>query len=163
MATPQYSFQVTWSDEDEAFVAVCPEFEGISGFGSTHLAAIKEAQVALKLAMDVYKENGWALPEPTKATEYSGQFRLRLPKKTHARLARQAAEEGISLNTYVLGLLENKLGAAESFLFAIRQLRDALSGTTLAKGLGVDAATSTGATGQRYTALAANGGSKWLN
>jgi hypothetical protein len=29
--TPKYSFQVVWSDDDEGFVATCPEFKGVSG------------------------------------------------------------------------------------------------------------------------------------
>lgn len=36
---------------------------------------------------------------------FSGQFRVRIPKSLHARLAAQAVKEGVSLNTYVIMLL----------------------------------------------------------
>lgn len=31
-----YSFQAFWSEDDEAYVATCAEFSGLSGFGETH-------------------------------------------------------------------------------------------------------------------------------
>lgn len=41
---------------------------------------------------------------------HSGQFRLRLPKDLHQDLAREAREQGVSLNSYVLYLLSTRLG-----------------------------------------------------
>jgi predicted HicB family RNase H-like nuclease len=123
MSKPTYSFNVAWSDEDEAFVATCPEFEGLSAFGSTQLAALKEAQVALKLMIETYQEKGWPLPEPAKVCEYSGQYRQRFAKQTHARLARQAAEQGLSLNSWVMCLVERNSAIFETQKASIEHLK----------------------------------------
>lgn len=60
-----YSFNVFWSDEDAAYIAVCPEFPGLSAFGETAEQALTEMKLALELAMETYQEEGWTLPEPT--------------------------------------------------------------------------------------------------
>ncbi len=41
--------------------------------------------------------------------EFSGQFRLRLPRSLHADLAMEAVEQGVSLNGYVVYLLSTRL------------------------------------------------------
>ncbi len=60
----KYTFQILWSEEDKAFVAVCEEFPGLSAFGDTHEGALQEAQTALALMIETYKEKGVPLPEP---------------------------------------------------------------------------------------------------
>ncbi|MBK6735767.1 MAG: toxin-antitoxin system HicB family antitoxin [bacterium] len=44
-------------------------------------------------------------PPPSGHMAHSGQFRVRLPRTLHARLAVQAEREGVSLNTLVCTLL----------------------------------------------------------
>ncbi len=60
----KYTIQIFWSVEDEAFVAVCQEFSGLSAFGKTREEALKEAQIALDLMIETYQEKGIRLPEP---------------------------------------------------------------------------------------------------
>ena len=96
-----YKFDLAWSVEDEGYIATCPEFVGLSAFGETANEALAEAQVALKLFIETYKEKGIALPEPKTAQDYSGQIRLRLPKSLHGQAAKAAAEDGISLNQLI--------------------------------------------------------------
>lgn len=60
----KYTFQIFWSEADEAFVAICGEFPGLSAFGETHEDALREAQLALDLMVEAYKEKGLPLPEP---------------------------------------------------------------------------------------------------
>ena len=107
-----YSYRVVWSDKDECYIATCPEFPHLSAFGDTAPEALGELNVAMELAIDVYTEEGWKLPEPQKVHEYSGQFRLRLPKGLHRKLAIQAESEGVSLNTLSIQYLSE--GLAES-------------------------------------------------
>lgn len=114
MSSSTYSFRVVWSDEDDAYVAVCPEFEGVSGLGETAADALSEAQTALELMIETYQQERWPLPSPTNLHEYSGQFRLRVPRTLHARLAEAAADEGVSLNTYAVGLLSGGVGEARA-------------------------------------------------
>ncbi|MDQ3132656.1 MAG: type II toxin-antitoxin system HicB family antitoxin [Acidobacteriota bacterium] len=60
----KYTIQIFWSVEDEAFIAVCQEFSGLSAFGETREEALKEAQTALDLMIEIYREKGINLPEP---------------------------------------------------------------------------------------------------
>lgn len=60
----KYALQIFWSEDDEAFVAVCREFPGLSAFGETREEALREAQIALDLMIETYREKGISLPEP---------------------------------------------------------------------------------------------------
>jgi predicted RNase H-like HicB family nuclease len=62
----KYSFLLHWSDEDNGYIARCPEFPGLSAFGESVEQAIAEAQVALELMIETFQETGQALPEPLK-------------------------------------------------------------------------------------------------
>lgn len=104
----KYGFEIFWSDEDEGYIATCPDFPGLSAFGETQEEAIKEANVALNLFIQSFEEDGETLPCPTKVSEYSGQIRLRMPKDLHGRLAKTANKEGVSLNTYLVGLISEQ-------------------------------------------------------
>lgn len=101
----KYSFKVHYSEEDEGYIAECPEFSGLSAFGETPSEAIQEAEIALELFIESYEEEGKDLPKPNLTKEYSGQMRVRLPKSLHARLAGMAEDEGVSLNTLMIQYL----------------------------------------------------------
>lgn len=116
MSLPAYSFRVVWSKEDEAFIATCPEFEGLSAFGDTADQALAEAQVALSLMIEAYHAEGWELPAAATLSSYSGQFRLRVPRSLHARLADAAEADGVSLNTYAVSLLAMGVGESSAHL-----------------------------------------------
>jgi predicted RNase H-like HicB family nuclease len=107
----KYSFQVAWSDEDKTYFASCPEFPGLLAHGDTPEEAIKEAGIALEGVIEVYKESDLQLPEPLTRQEYSGQFRLRLPKSLHRQAAMMAEREGVSLNAFAATAIAEKVGA----------------------------------------------------
>ena len=50
-------------------------------------------------------EDGIAIPEPDSIEDYSGQFKLRLPRSLHRQLALQSKREGVSMNQYCVFLL----------------------------------------------------------
>ena len=60
----------------------------------------------MEIVPDPY-EGGFviAIREPHELDSYSGQFKLRIPKSLHRRLAEQARQEGISMNQYCVYLL----------------------------------------------------------
>lgn len=105
-----YTFNIFWSEEDEAFIATCPDFPGVSAFGDTEEQALAEAKIALKLAIETYEEEGWVLPKPRVLDTYSGQMRIRFPKSLHAMLAEQAEREGVSINTLVVNYTAQGVG-----------------------------------------------------
>lgn len=99
-----YSMRVFWSEGDAGFIAVCPELN-VSAFGDTHEEAVRELQVAIRLTLDVYAEDGETPSPPATSPSHSGQLRVRLPRSLHARLAEEAEEEGVSLNTLIVSKL----------------------------------------------------------
>jgi len=106
----KYSIDIRWSDEDEGYIASCPELDGVSAFGETPTEAATEAEAAINLALQTYDAEGWAHPEPRLVSQYSGQFRVRLPRSLHKWLVREAEDEGVSLNTYVVSRLSEARG-----------------------------------------------------
>lgn len=119
MGDKRYRFEVAWSDEDSCFVALCPELDGVSGFGDSEVEAIQEAKVSLELAVETYQQKKWSLPEPAVRTEYSGNFKLRLPPRKHAEYAHRAKQDGLSLNTFLL----NQLSVADGISMAMAEIR----------------------------------------
>ena len=107
-----YSFNVTWSERDNAYVATCPEFPGLSAFGDTAAEALEEAGIAVSLFIEEYEADGVPLPQPRTIPSHSGQIRLRMPKYLHAQLAHYANQEGVSLNTLIVSYLSEAVGAA---------------------------------------------------
>ena len=110
----KYSFNLRYSEEDAGYIAVCPEFPGLSAFGESPEEAIEEAKVALELFIDTYKEENKPLPEPNVTKEHSGQIRIRLPKSLHQRLAMQAEEEGTSINTLMIQYISEGLSSTNT-------------------------------------------------
>lgn len=106
----RYSYNVFWSDGDGGYIAVSPEFPRLSGFGETAEAALMELRGVLEEALEVYREEGWPLPEPHVHGEHSGQFRVRVAKSLHAALAQRAEAESISMNSLVTQYLARGLG-----------------------------------------------------
>ena len=96
-----YSYQVHWSDEDDAYVAKVAEFPLLSADGPTASEAIDEMKNVVAMAIELMEEDGDPIPEPLSQKSYSGKFVVRIPPMLHAELAKGAAEQGVSLNRYV--------------------------------------------------------------
>jgi len=121
-----YKFDLAWSVEDEGYIATCPEFVGLSAFGETANEALAEAQVALKLFIETYKEKGIPLPEPKTVQDYSGQIRLRLPKSLHGQAAKVASEDGISLNQLITLAVQSRVTGQEVARRISREVKEHL-------------------------------------
>jgi predicted RNase H-like HicB family nuclease len=118
MATKaNYPIEVFWSAEDEGFIATVPDLPGCSAWGATEAVAIAEAHDAAGAWLKAARAAGRDIPPPsTPADEsgYSGRFLLRVPRRLHAELARDAKRQGVSLNQYVLYLLTEKHARARA-------------------------------------------------
>lgn len=62
--TNKYSFEIAWSDEDNAYIACCPEFPGLIAHGDTPEEAVIELRITIEDTIDIYKNNNLTLPEP---------------------------------------------------------------------------------------------------
>lgn len=109
----KYGLNIIWSDEDQAYIATCPELPGLSAFGETIEDTIAEAKLAQELFVETYEAEGLPLPEPQLLGSYSGQFRLRIPPSLHHQLTRLAEIEGVSLNQFILMSLAARIGGEQ--------------------------------------------------
>ena len=100
-----YRLELVPDTEEGGFVASYPELCGCLTSGETAEAALKNAQDSKREWLAAALEDGYEIPEPTSDDEYSGQFKLRLPKSLHRALAENSKREGISMNQYCLYLL----------------------------------------------------------
>ena len=110
----RYPISIVWSEDDGEYLATCASFPGLSAFGESEEEALKEAKTALQLFIESYKERGLPLPKPAKASKYSGQLRLRLPKSLHERAATNASHDGVSLNQYITNALNQVVSSEEA-------------------------------------------------
>ncbi len=93
-------------DAAEGGFAVCfPELPGCISCADTMEEAMKSAIDCKREWLSAAIEDGIDIPEPTPQNEYSGQFRLTVPKSLHKSLAEHSRAEGISFNQYCLYLL----------------------------------------------------------
>lgn len=94
-----YNIRVTWSEEDELYIARCLEFRGVAAHGDTPEEAVGECAVALEGMVEAYTERGWELPTPFPVHNYSGKLSLRIGASLHEQVADRAQEEGLSINS----------------------------------------------------------------
>ena len=73
--------------------------------GETPEEAISNADDCRREWIAAALEEGIQIPEPVPEGEYSGQFKLRIPKSLHKSLAEHSRAEGLSMNQYCLYLL----------------------------------------------------------
>ena len=104
MAMP-YRMEIVEDSDEGGFVASYPDLPGCISCGETVEAAAANAQDAKRAWLEAAMEDGIAIREPDSLDDYSGQFKLRIPKSLHRQLAEQSRREGISMNQYCLYLL----------------------------------------------------------
>jgi predicted HicB family RNase H-like nuclease len=97
----QYTYRVTWSQEDGEHVALCAEFPSLSHLAEKPVNALKGIVKLVGEVVSDLEKNGENAPEPLAAKKYTGKFMVRIAPEQHRTLAIKAAEEGISLNRYV--------------------------------------------------------------
>lgn len=99
-----------FEDYDEGgFVISFPELPGCLSSGETLEEAWHNSDEAKYEWLLAALEDGINIVEPKDINNYSGQFKLRIPKSLHKQLAEQASIEGISMNQYCLFLLSQNM------------------------------------------------------
>jgi predicted HicB family RNase H-like nuclease len=96
-----YTYRVTWSPEDDEFVAACLELPSLSWLAATPEEALSGVEAAVRDAVADMQDNDEQVPVPLADRPYSGRFNVRVPETLHRRLATEAAEQGVSLNRLV--------------------------------------------------------------
>ncbi len=100
-----FRIEITPDADEGGYAASFPELPGCLTCGDTIESAVRNAEDAKKEWLSAALESGIPIPEPVPADDYSGQFKLRLPKTLHKQLSEQAKAEGISMNQYCIYLL----------------------------------------------------------
>ena len=100
-ATDHYTYRVSWSDEDQEFVATCAEFPSLSHLAAGQIEAIQGLRALVIDVVADMRSSGESPPEPLADRRFSGEFVTRVPGELHRMLAIEAAEAGVSLNRLV--------------------------------------------------------------
>jgi predicted HicB family RNase H-like nuclease len=96
--TDQFTYRVTWSEEDGEHIGLCAEFPSLSWLAPTPEAALEGIRKIVKTSVRDMQAMGEPVPVPLAVKHFSGQFRVRIPPQVHRNLAIEAAEQGVSLN-----------------------------------------------------------------
>ncbi len=107
MALP-YRMEIVPDVEEGGFTAWYPDLPGCLTCAETLEGVIANAQDAKRAWLEAALAEGTEIVEPSREmvpSDYSGQFKLRLPRSLHRSLSMHARQEGISMNQYCLYLL----------------------------------------------------------
>ncbi|MHB8334190.1 MAG: type II toxin-antitoxin system HicB family antitoxin [Acidimicrobiales bacterium] len=96
----KYEYVVTWSDEDQEFIGTCLEFPSLSWLDASRTRAFNGIVSLVEAVVADMEETGEKIPDPLSVRQYSGKFQLRTSPHLHAQLVREAAEHGLSLNSF---------------------------------------------------------------
>ena len=106
-----YRIELTPDTDEGGFVASIPDLPGCMSIGETVEEACRNIEDAKHEWLLAAIEEGIAIPVPDSIDDYSGQFKLRLPKSLHRQLALQSKREGVSMNQYCVYLLSQNNAA----------------------------------------------------
>ncbi len=105
----QYTYEITWSEDDAQFIGLCKEFPYLSAFGDTQEEALKEIKEVVEFSLEWMKEDGEELPNPIGIKQYGGKILLRIPVSLHSKVACQANINEVSINQFLLNLISENL------------------------------------------------------
>lgn len=97
----QFSYRVSWSEEDREYVGVCAELPGLSWLAKSAEEALRGIRRAARDGVRILEQDGGPIPQPIAARSFSGVFKVRVPSDLHRRLVLEASEQRVSLNRLV--------------------------------------------------------------
>ena len=103
--TLPYKLEIVPDPDEGGYAASYPELHGCLTCGDTLESVVANAEDCKREWLTAALEDGIEIPEPNDTSEYSGQFKLRIPKSLHKALAEHSKAEGISMNQYCLYML----------------------------------------------------------
>ena len=100
-----YRMEIVEDREEGGYVVSYPDLPGCLTCGETIESAVANARDAKRVWLEAALEEVVSIPKPDSLEDYSGQFKLRLPRSLHRALAEHSQREGISMNQYYVYLL----------------------------------------------------------
>ena len=101
----KYTYRIEWSEDDHCHVARCLEFPSLAAHGDTMEDALREIKYVVAESVKWMEEEDEAVPKPLGLKKFKGHLTLRIPPEKHRDLAIRCAEEGVSLNRFILSRL----------------------------------------------------------
>ena len=100
-----YRMEILEDKDEGGFVVSYPDLPGCITCGETIEKAVANASDAKREWIEAALEEGIKIHEPDNLEDYSGQFKLRLPRSLHRLFAEHSKREDISMNQYCVYLL----------------------------------------------------------
>jgi predicted HicB family RNase H-like nuclease len=98
----KYTYRVEWSEEDNVHIARCLEFPSLMAHGDAPKKALTEIERVVEESIKWLEEEKEPIPEPFGLKKFKGNLTLRVPMEIHRKLVIKSAEEGVSVNQYIL-------------------------------------------------------------
>ncbi len=109
MMSQRYTYRVEYSAKSGQYVARCLEVSRVWESAPTASEAVARAEAAMdRYLVESAEVFGGEPPTPFTDHEFSGNFLVRTSGELHARLTIEAAEQGVSLNQWVVQKLANR-------------------------------------------------------
>lgn len=106
-----YRLEIIPDREEGGYTAWYPELPGCVTCADTIEGVIANAEDAKRVWLEAALEEGAEIAEPVTEddpADFSGQFKLHMPKSLHQSLFLHAKREGISMNQYCIYLLTKR-------------------------------------------------------
>ncbi len=116
-----YTYHITYSPQDSAYIGTVAEFPYLSADGATPSDVYSEIHALVIDAVDILRKEGKEIPHSFSARPYKGNISLRLSPETHRMAIIRAQKEGCSLNQFLTSLIEKNL-YTDSIAMAVDQL-----------------------------------------
>jgi predicted RNase H-like HicB family nuclease len=100
-----YRMEIIEDKEEGGFVVSYPDLQGCITCGETIQSAVANAIDAKRVWLEAAIDENIEIHEPDSLEDYSGQFKLRMPRSLHRSHAEHSKREGISMNQYCVYLL----------------------------------------------------------
>ncbi len=103
-----YKFEIIEDKNEGGYIASYPDLPGCITYADNFNDILNNLIDAKKVWLEAAIKDNYEIAEPS-TENFSGQFKLRMPKTLHKTLAEQAKNEGISMNQYCIYLLSKNM------------------------------------------------------
>ena len=107
-AMKNYTYRAQWSMESGDYVGICLEFPLEEAHAPTALEAMAKITERVAVILEEYERDDADPPPSLTDRHYSGNFLVRTSSMLHARLMVESAEQGVSLNHWVVQKLADR-------------------------------------------------------
>jgi len=122
----RYPIELT-EGEEGGYFATHPALSGCMAEGATATEAIANLADSREVWIGTRLDNGYPVPEP-RTRRPSGNVSLRMTPSLHARLAKLADRDGVSLNFLITSVLARHAGGEDSLRDAVAAATSVLAG-----------------------------------